>query len=82
MKDRADVAQLVEHQLPKLRVVGSSPIVRSLAVDRKPAREAGFRVSGAHSHGPLKTAENRLSREPTGTQLIRVDRARTEPSTA
>ncbi len=25
----ADVAQLVEHQLPKLRVVGSSPIVRS-----------------------------------------------------
>jgi hypothetical protein len=24
----ADVAQLVEHQLPKLRVVGSNPIVR------------------------------------------------------
>src|SRR5438445_10234015 len=30
----ADVAQLVEHQLPKLRVVGSSPIVRSLTVFR------------------------------------------------
>jgi hypothetical protein len=24
----ADVAQLVEHQLPKLRVAGSSPVVR------------------------------------------------------
>jgi hypothetical protein len=34
----AGVAQLVEHQLPKLRVVGSSPIARS-------SREA------AHSHG-------------------------------
>jgi hypothetical protein len=26
----ADVAQLVEHQLPKLRVAGSNPVVRSL----------------------------------------------------
>ena len=26
---RADVAQLVEHQLPKLRVAGSIPVVRS-----------------------------------------------------
>jgi hypothetical protein len=26
--DHAGVAQLVEHQLPKLRVVGSSPIAR------------------------------------------------------
>ena len=26
---RADVAQLVEHQLPKLRVAGSNPVVRS-----------------------------------------------------
>src|SRR5665647_2107336 len=39
---QADVAQLVEHQLPKLRVVGSSPIVRSPVVDRKPAQVAGF----------------------------------------
>jgi hypothetical protein len=38
---QADVAQLVEHQLPKLRVVGSSPIVRSRMVDRKPACSAG-----------------------------------------
>jgi hypothetical protein len=27
--ERADVAQLVEHQLPKLRVAGSIPVVRS-----------------------------------------------------
>ena len=26
----AEVAQLVEHQLPKLRVAGSSPVFRSL----------------------------------------------------
>ena len=25
----ADIAQLVEHQLPKLRVAGSNPVVRS-----------------------------------------------------
>ena len=28
--DHAEVAQLVEHQLPKLRVAGSSPVFRSL----------------------------------------------------
>ena len=43
---RADVAQLVEHQLPKLRVAGSIPVVRSLQVEAElasfetpPARE-------------------------------------------
>ena len=36
----ADVAQLVEHWLPKPRVAGSSPVVRS---SRKPAPRAGFR---------------------------------------
>jgi hypothetical protein len=35
----ADVAQLVEHQLPKLRVAGSIPVVRSLAQQgRSPVR--------------------------------------------
>ena len=38
----ADVAQLVEHQLPKLRVVGSSPIVRF----EKPAKSESGRDSG------------------------------------
>ncbi len=28
----ADVAQLVEHQLPKLRVAGSNPVVRSKTI--------------------------------------------------
>ena len=27
--DNADIAQLVEHQLPKLRVAGPNPVVRS-----------------------------------------------------
>ena len=29
MISNAEVAQLVEHQLPKLRVAGSSPVFRS-----------------------------------------------------
>src|SRR4051812_25691430 len=41
----ADVAQLVEHRLPKPRVVGSSPIVRS----RKGPLRRVFRCCG----GPL-----------------------------
>jgi hypothetical protein len=34
----ADVAQLVEHQLPKLRVAGSIPVVRSGQLSRNPLR--------------------------------------------
>ena len=30
MRSLAGVAQLVEHQLPKLRVAGSSPVSRSI----------------------------------------------------
>ena len=30
--DHATVAQLVEHQLPKLRAAGSSPVCRSLKI--------------------------------------------------
>ena len=29
-RNRADVAQSVEHQLPKLRVAGSIPVIRSI----------------------------------------------------
>lgn len=29
-KNIADIAQLVEHQLPKLKVAGSSPVIRFL----------------------------------------------------
>ena len=45
----AGVAQLVEHQLPKLRVVGSSPIARSKF-------HAAFRCPGKRlriSRGPI-----------------------------
>jgi hypothetical protein len=44
MRVRADVAQPVEHRLPKPRVAGSIPVVR---LERKP------RISGAFSFGPL-----------------------------
>ena len=40
----ADVAQSVEHQLPKLRVAGSIPVVRF----EKPPHVGGFRIQGAN----------------------------------
>jgi hypothetical protein len=40
MGSNADVAQLVEHQLPKLRVAGSNPVVRSLPIEIGPAPPA------------------------------------------
>jgi hypothetical protein len=36
----ADVAQLVEHQLPKLRVAGSIPVVRSSEIKQRPQMPA------------------------------------------
>ncbi len=36
----AEVAQLVEHQLPKLRVAGSSPVFRSN--DRSEVKQLGL----------------------------------------
>jgi hypothetical protein len=36
----ADVAQLVEHQLPKLRVAGSIPVVRSSGIKQRPQMPA------------------------------------------
>jgi hypothetical protein len=30
--ERAGIAQLVEHQLPKLRVAGSNPVARSIMI--------------------------------------------------
>ena len=41
----ADVAQLVEHHLAKVRVAGSSPVVRS----KVPGHE-----TGRESHGPAR----------------------------
>ena len=54
MSSFADVAQLVEHQLPKLRVAGSNPVIRSnLSRIMAPVHAAGvfccpeeFGVSG------------------------------------
>ena len=56
---RADVAQLVEHWLPKPGVVGSSPIVRFTTHKPKPAWLSGFpELSGLHVD-PLESAANR-----------------------
>ena len=44
---RAGIAQLVEYQLPKLRVAGSNPVARSSFLAPLPDRslEGGFRES-------------------------------------
>src|SRR5438045_9146418 len=68
----ADVAQLVEHQLPKLRVAGSIPVVRLARTSRNPLEEAGFGVSEALLALPPETARNRLGLALTGAQLARA----------
>ena len=47
---------MVEHQLPKLRVAGSIPVVRSRGTNPKPAPQGGFRRLCAGPRSPLKTA--------------------------
>ena len=42
---RADVVQLVERQLPKLKVAGSSPVIRSIHTKTEPLRCKGFSIS-------------------------------------
>ena len=63
----ADVAQLVEHHLAKVRVAGSSPVIRS--------EEQG--AQSRHSHGGLAERlgtglQSRLHRFESGTHLGRL----------
>jgi hypothetical protein len=67
----ADVAQLVEHQLPKLRVAGSIPVVRFSGLSLNPPRKAGFGVSEAAFVLATETVRNRLRLALTGAQLAR-----------
>jgi hypothetical protein len=55
---RADVAQLVEHQLPKLRVAGSNPVVRSSV------RRAHARLRRGAGGGPLRAHSAAASPPP------------------
>jgi hypothetical protein len=48
----ADVAQLVEHQLPKLRVAGSNPVVRFKAKAPKAAFYVSLAIGLAAEIGP------------------------------
>ena len=65
----ADVAQLVEHQLPKLRVAGSIPVVRFPLIEPKPALLGGFRCLGAVTRLPLETAQDRCTLGRTGARV-------------
>lgn len=44
---RAGITQLVEYQLPKLKVAGSSPVARSISLEfmRRPLRNTGLRIA-------------------------------------
>ena len=57
----ADVAQLVEHHLAKVRVAGSNPVVRSEAPDSVPQAPGPHGTSDVQSHdspkGTLALAE-------------------------
>jgi hypothetical protein len=65
----ADVAQLVEHQLPKLRVAGSIPVVRSSGIKPKPASLAGFRRLWGSAPFTPETARDLLRLAGTGELL-------------
>ena len=56
MHQHADVAQLVEHHLAKVRVAGSNPVVRSEAPDLVLARQRVstrlFGIAGAGDQAP------------------------------
>jgi hypothetical protein len=57
---RADVAQLVEHRLPKPKVAGSTPVVRSRFLGRRaPCGQARLAF-----RSPLDTAERTSLSEP------------------
>ena len=56
-------------RFPKLRVVGSSPIVRFGSTKPKPAYGAGFGVSRAGSTLPPETAKDRSRLARTGAKL-------------
>src|ERR687894_1247017 len=64
MPPRADVAQLVERQLPKLEVAGSKPVVRSngrhQVIDSRSATRCFFAFSCicAMTEGPTRHRDN------------------------
>jgi hypothetical protein len=55
----ADVAQLVEHQLPKLGVAGSNPVVRSGFAGH---RESRCYLGATKDHGATSNARSLASR--------------------
>ena len=57
----ADVAQLVEHQLPKLRVAGSNPVVRL----RPPGGWTLARTGASPAHAGATHSSSTWGRRPT-----------------
>jgi hypothetical protein len=67
MGDHADVAQLVERDLAKVEVAGSSPVVRSREFHR-PGQEAGTSRCGDRSSSPDVSDRGRRAGTPEGPQ--------------
>ena len=68
VRDRADVAQLVEHHLAKVRVAGSSPVIRS----EEPGAPSPQRLSGGLAERLGTGLQSRLHRFESGTHLGRL----------
>ena len=57
----AEIAQLVEHDLAKVGVAGSSPVFRSTVLDSKGCRNGGIgRHDGLKIHSAERTVQVRL----------------------
>ena len=73
----AAVAQLVEHQLPKLRVASSNLVSRSLIQSQLPSWQLTLFVSGAHRGTYWGALRRRARREPGLLgQLLTVENRR------
>jgi hypothetical protein len=70
----ADVAQSVEHQLPKLRVAGSIPVVRSRFAAQSEGRgyAGGYAEIGSSSGFPGEAGAEKSELDRSGDRFIRI----------
>ena len=73
MLHNADVAQLVEHDLAKVGVAGSNPVVRSTKPRPPDIDPAGFFILRHTATGPLVRQRPAASPPPDASALQQLD---------